>query len=101
MNHLGLISMERLLQACEPRAWRFLRDLVPQYGQFCQGIIGVAMPQVPLGALSGGSKGLAQGRFPLLKLLCTMEPIQDPLAGCARRVDGDADDALTKLAVLR
>ena len=22
--------MERLLQACEPRAWRFLRDLVPQ-----------------------------------------------------------------------
>ena len=35
--------MERLLQACEPRAWRFLRDLVPQYGQFCQGIIGVAI----------------------------------------------------------
>ena len=52
IDQIGLIPVEILIQSRQLGALCFLRDIVPQHGQFRQGIVDVAMPQFPFGALS-------------------------------------------------
>ena len=51
IDKIRLISVEIIIQSYELRAVPFISDIVPQHGQFRQGIVGVAMPQFPFGAL--------------------------------------------------
>jgi hypothetical protein len=51
MDKIGLIPVEIRIQSCQLGALGFLRDIVPQSGQFRQGIVDVAMPQCPFGTL--------------------------------------------------
>jgi hypothetical protein len=69
IDKIRLIPVEILLQSCQLRAMPFVREIVPQHGQFREGLLGVTMPQFPLRPLQGGGKGLAEGLFHLLKLL--------------------------------
>src|SRR6516225_8935117 len=47
---IQLISVEVIIESRQLGAMPFVRDLVPQHSQFRQGIVGVAMPQLPFGA---------------------------------------------------
>ena len=51
IDQIGLIPVEILIQSRQLGAVPFLRDIVSQYSQFREGIIGIAMPQFPFGAL--------------------------------------------------
>ena len=52
IDQIGLIPVEILIQSCQLGALCFLRDIVPQHGQFRQGLVDVALPQCPFGTLS-------------------------------------------------
>ena len=49
VDQIRWIPMEILIQSCQLRAVPFVRDIVPQQGQFRQCIVRVAMPQFPFG----------------------------------------------------
>ena len=88
IDQIRLIPVEVIIQSRQLRALSFVRDIVPQQSQFRQSIAGVAMPQLPFGALQGRGQGLTQGIFHLLKLLRNMEPIQNTFEGRTLRLDG-------------
>jgi len=52
IDQRGLMPVERLIQSCQLGALCVLRDIVPQHGQFRQGLVDVALPQCPFGTLS-------------------------------------------------
>ena len=52
IDKIRLISVKILIQSYQCGALHFLRDIVPQYGQVRQSIAGIAVPQLPCGALS-------------------------------------------------
>jgi hypothetical protein len=51
IDNIQLIPVKIVIESCQLGALRFLRDIVSQQSQFRQGIVGVAMPQFPFGAL--------------------------------------------------
>ena len=59
IDQIGLIPVQILIQARQLRAVPFVSEIVPQHGQFREGILGVTMPQFPFGTLQGGGTGLA------------------------------------------
>ena len=59
IDQIRLIPVEIFIQSYELRAVPFVRDSVPQHGQFREGILGVTMPQFPFRTLQCGGKGFA------------------------------------------
>ena len=59
MDQIRLITVEILIKSCQLRAMPFVREIVPQHGQFREGLLGVTMPQFPFGTLQGSCQGLA------------------------------------------
>ena len=51
IDKIGLIPGEIFIQSRQLGALPFVRDMVSQHSQFREGIISVAMPQFPFGAL--------------------------------------------------
>jgi hypothetical protein len=51
IDQIRLIAVKILIQACQFGALYFPRDIVPQEGQFREGIVGIAMLQFPFCAL--------------------------------------------------
>ena len=51
IDKIRLIPVEIIIQSSQLRAVPFVSDIVPQQGQFRQGILGVTMPQFPFGTL--------------------------------------------------
>ena len=51
IDKIQLIPVEVFIQSRQLGALSFVRDIVSQQRQFRQGIVGVAMPQFPFGAL--------------------------------------------------
>ena len=59
IDQIRLIPVEILIQARQLRAVPFVREVVPQHGQFREGLLRVTMPQFPFGTLQGGDRVLA------------------------------------------